>query len=92
MHIVAVTFHIDPAHWQAFLSLMQANATASVQDEPGCHQFDVCIGPDHTVFLYEVYSDPDAFAAHLASKHFQTFNTQTASMIVGRDIGEFTRL
>lgn len=94
MHVIIVDFEIKPDRVANFLPLMQENAAASVRDEPGCHQFDVCRDPDapHRIFLYETYDDRAAFEAHLASSHFRNFDTATADMIVSKDVRTLQRL
>ena len=42
MYVIIVDFKIKSDRLADFLPLMQENATASLRDEPGCHQFDVC--------------------------------------------------
>jgi autoinducer 2-degrading protein len=74
-----------------FMSLMAENAAASLRNEPGCRQFDVCIDVtnENRLFLYEVYDDDAAFTAHLASPHYKAFEAQTASMILRKDVQRF---
>jgi len=93
MHIVIVHFHVAPAHRDAFLREMKANAANSVELETGCHQFDVCVAPDDPchVFLYEVYDDSAAFDVHLASAHFQSFNAVTNAWVTSKCVKEFIR-
>lgn len=94
MHVVIVDFEIDPAHWDAFLPLMLAQAANSLAKEPDCLQFDVCTEPDapHRVFLYEIYGDAAAFDAHLASDHFKTFDAAVAPMVRAKTVRQLTRL
>ena len=40
------------------------------------------------VFLYEIYADEAAFAAHLKMPHFIEFDAATKAMIKGRTIGK----
>ena len=58
MLAVCVTFDIKPSRIGSFMPLMIAQAETSLQDEPGCHRFDVCTDPDQSgrVFLYEIYT------------------------------------
>ncbi len=93
MYIVTVTFQIKPAHIAAFMPAMQANANESVLREPDCHQFDVCVAWDdpHRVFLYEVYESAEAFQAHLAAPHFNTFNALTAPWVESKTVNTYTR-
>ena len=85
--VVTVDLLIDGDR-EAFMRLMTPNAAASLRDEPGCHQFDVCLDStdDSRIFLYEVYEDDAAFAAHLASPHYAAFDTQSAGMILRKDV------
>lgn len=87
MFAVVVTLKIDPTQWDAFLPLMHANADASMT-ENGCAYFDTCTDPDrpNEVFLYELYSDAAAFAAHLRTPHFLVFDAAVTDMVIGRDV------
>jgi quinol monooxygenase YgiN len=38
------------------------------------------------VFLYELYANKAAFDTHLASQHFQTFDTAVTAMIADKDV------
>ena len=55
--------------------LLVQNAIASLQNEPGCHRFDVVETNDAEVpfVLYEIYQDETAFCEHLKSKHYLEF-------------------
>jgi quinol monooxygenase YgiN len=96
MYAVCVTFKLKPDQSDAFMPLMRANARASLQQEAGCHQFDVLSDPakPDCVFLYELYADRTAFDAHLNSTHFKTFDAVSAAMIAQKDVqtwGEVTQ-
>jgi quinol monooxygenase YgiN len=88
MFAVVVTFTLAPGRMAEFLPLMLENARTSLRAEPGCHQFDVATDPDRTgeVFLYELYSDADAFAQHLASPHFTRFDEVARTMIAAKSV------
>ena len=60
-----------------------ANVRRSRECEPGCRQFDVCLDEDlpHRVFLYEIYDDDAAFAAHLQTSHYAVFNERTTPWV-----------
>lgn len=94
MYAVVVTFQINPRDWAAFMPLMTANATASLQNEDGCHRFDVCTDPTraHEVFLYELYTDRAAFDVHLESAHFKTFDTRVAPMIAAKSVATYAKV
>ncbi|WP_299686246.1 putative quinol monooxygenase [uncultured Tateyamaria sp.] len=93
-YVVTVTFRIVPGQMQAFLPLMRNNALASVRDEPGCLQFDVCTDGDQpdTVFLYEIYTDRAAFDAHLKTPHFKALDAATPQMVVGKTLVTFDQV
>jgi quinol monooxygenase YgiN len=86
MYVVTVAFMVKPEAAEAFRPVMLENARASLADEPGCRQFDVCFAPDDpgTCFLYEVYDDRAAFDAHLAMAHFKRFDAEVAAMLDGK--------
>ena len=93
MYVVTVVFTIQPAHYPAFMQAMVGNARTSLQDEPGCRQFDVCESPAQPgkVFLYEVYDSEADFQAHLAAPHFLQFNALTAPWVAGKVVDVYRR-
>ena len=93
MLAVTVEFTLDPARRDDFLPLMLENAERSRRDEPGCRQFDVCTDEarPESVFLYELYDDAAAFAAHLSAPHYQAFAAATGPMIRQRTITRWQR-
>jgi len=94
MYVIIVDFEIEPDRLTEFLPLMRENAAASVRDEPGCQQFDICHDPDspHHIFLYEIYDDRAAFEAHLASPHFRDFDAATVDMVTAKTVRALHRL
>ncbi|WP_372574311.1 putative quinol monooxygenase [Ruegeria jejuensis] len=93
MFAVTVTFTLKPGLRDAFLPLMVENAASSLRDEPGCQQFDVCLGQDpNTVFLYEIYDDSAAFDAHLESTHFKSFDRAVAAMIAAKVVHQYAEV
>lgn len=89
---VCVTFRIAAEHWDAFLKLMHDNAQASLNLEVDCLQFDVCTDParPNEVFLYEIYTSPEAFEQHLQSAHFRVFNSETSEMIEDKQVTTYS--
>ena len=88
---VCVTFKILPDHSENFIRLIYKNAATSLELEEDCLQFDVCIDeayPDE-VFLYEVYTSPDAFVIHINSQHFIEFDDRVSSMIEDKTVKTF---
>ncbi len=94
MFVVVVSFQIKLDQFDAFLPLMVRNAKASLDNEPGCLQFDVCLDEAQpgSVFLYEVYTNRAAFDAHLASGHFIEFDEAVATMIETKQAQTFERV
>ena len=94
MYAVTVHFDVFSDKMQFFLPLMHANARASVEQEAGCHQFDVCIdkATPNAMFLYEVYEDEAAFQSHLKSAHFLTFDKATQGMIASKSVATFSEI
>ncbi|MDG2283916.1 MAG: putative quinol monooxygenase [Alphaproteobacteria bacterium] len=91
MYVVIVEFTVKPASVGAFRPAMLKNAKASLDDEPGCKQFDVCFGQDdpNACFLYEVYDDRAAFDAHLGMAHFKSFDAEVAPMLDAKVVKTF---
>ena len=88
-----VEFHIHPPFLEAFSAAIAQNAKASLAQEPGCLQFDVCRDPKDTTlfFLYELYVDDDAIAHHLASPHFIAFDAQAREWVANKTVRRMTR-
>lgn len=82
-YAVFVTFHIKSGQTEKFLPLMHEQAANSLVWEPGCAVFEVWTSSARPglVQLYEIYDDEDAFALHLASDHFKSFDQAVANMI-----------
>jgi quinol monooxygenase YgiN len=94
MYAVCVELQVKPGQLEAFLPLMKANAAASMADEPGCVQFDVVQSEqdDHLILLYELYTDADAFQAHLGTAHFKSFDAAVADMLSDKSVHTGPRL
>jgi autoinducer 2-degrading protein len=67
-----VNLHVRPALRERLLAAITAQGAASLEREPGCLQFDICVDDDdpNHVLLYEVYEDEAAFDAHGKTPHF----------------------
>jgi len=94
MFAVAVTFKINPTQISAFKTAILQNAQASLSQEAGCRQFDVCMDParPNDVFLYELYDDERAFKAHMASAHYAAFQTIIEGMVKGKEVNVFSEV
>jgi autoinducer 2-degrading protein len=86
--VVVVEFHLKPGARPQFRSLIDANAVASVRDEPGCLQFDVLEpeGEGNRVLLYEIYADKAAIDAHLQTEHFRVFNSASGDLCLRKSV------
>jgi autoinducer 2-degrading protein len=84
---VCVTFAIKPEFCAKFRQLVGENAKTSLVNEKGCSRFDVCSDVDHPdeIFLYEIYTSPEAFNRHLKTEHFLSFDRETAHMISAKE-------
>ena len=73
--VVIAELSVSGPHRAEFLELCAYDSRSSVENEPGCHQFDVLTMEDapEVVVLYEVYDDRAAFDAHLATPHYAAF-------------------
>lgn len=94
MFVVIVFFEAKAEHVEAFRQAIVENATASVNDEPGCRQFDVSQDPNDpaSFFLYEIYDDEAAFKAHVESAHFKHFDAISAPWTAAKKVHTFTRI
>jgi (4S)-4-hydroxy-5-phosphonooxypentane-2,3-dione isomerase len=94
MKALIVEFVIHQQHINAFRDAIVANALASTATEPGCRQFDVCVDPqrDNVFFLYELYDDDAAIAAHMASAHFQHMNALTQNWVEKKTVWRYDRI
>ncbi|MFD2094086.1 putative quinol monooxygenase [Blastococcus deserti] len=84
MFSLVVQMQVRPGAREEFLAGMAANAEASVRDEPGCLRFDVsAVAADgNRFFLYELYTDAEAFEAHKASPHFARWRQVAERVLV----------
>ncbi len=73
MYCIIVKNVLKPGTKDAYLAAMLPNAEASVRDEPGCQRFDVLEAREEpeTFYLYEIYDDPAALAAHKETPHYK---------------------
>jgi len=88
MLAVCVDFEIDPESLDAFLPIMQKNASDSLANEVGCHQFDITQDPQNPtkIFLYELYDDAAAFETHKQASHYLEFNEAISGMIIAKSV------
>ena len=73
MRIISVMFTAKADKLDEFRAVLAAHAKETLDNEPGCRQFDVASDPNDPArfFIYEVYDDNVAIATHEASQHFK---------------------
>jgi len=79
-----VSLQVRPDQIDRFLVAIEANAAASLRDEPGCVRFDVHrVADDPCRFLlYEIYRDEKAFYQdHRATPHYAAWREVAAECI-----------
>ena len=83
MFVITVKFVINEKDIEKFKVRMLQQARDSLELEIDCHKFDVCHDPNNKniVFLYEIYTDKNAFDIHLNSKHYLAFNDEVTSWV-----------
>jgi (4S)-4-hydroxy-5-phosphonooxypentane-2,3-dione isomerase len=88
MLAVCVDFEIDLASLDAFLTIMKKNASDSLANEVGCHQFDIAQDQQNPtkIFLYELYDDSVAFELHKKAGHYLEFNAAISGMVNKKSI------
>lgn len=88
MYVVVVEFEVLPDRFSRFLEAVKEQARNSLNGEPLCYRFDVCLPHDaeHTVYLYEVYRDAQAFQEHLQTRHFAEFEAHVSEMIQKKSV------
>lgn len=86
--VIIVDFRLQVGIRAAFRSLIDANARASVRDEPGCRRFDVVEpeGEPDRILLYEIYDDDAAFLEHCRSTHFLQFDAESAHLVAEKTV------
>jgi quinol monooxygenase YgiN len=92
--VVIAEFEVKPDRLERFLELARTDASQSVANEPGCHQFDVTLDREqpNRVVLYEVYADAAAFDAHVETPHLKAFRAGIEDLIVSRQVRRLTRV
>ena len=93
MFVVTVWFEVHPEHADAFRERMLIQASNSLEREPECRQFDVSFDPNDSAscFLYERYTDRNAFDVHLGSEHFKQFDATVTPWIKSKKVEIWTQ-
>ena len=93
MLAVTVRFQVAPAQADAFFERVRRQAKDTLEHEAACTQFDVCrrTGDPAEVFLYEIYDDEPAFAAHLKTPHFLAFDADVRTWVRDKTVEKWER-
>ena len=94
MFAITVVFEVRAERSEDFSAAVQAQARNSMSDETGCHLFDVCVDPERPgrFFLYELYSDEEAFQQHLRTDHFHDFDQKVGEMVIAKSVERWNKL
>ena len=94
MLAVCVDFEIDRASLDAFLIIIKKNASDSLANEVGCHQFNIAQDQQNPtkIFLYELYDDAVAFELHKKASHYLVFNDAISGMVNKKSIRLFEKI
>ena len=90
--VIIVDFKLKSGNRAKFRKLIDQNAETSVRDEPGCQRFDVLEpeGEDDRIVLYEIYDSRADLDAHIATKHYKTFDKASAVMVAEKTVTAHT--
>jgi quinol monooxygenase YgiN len=91
--VIWVVFDVKAEAFEEFYQAALEDSTCSVQDEPGCLQFDV-LAPTaggNSLAFYEVYKSRDAFSAHMETPHFKKFASVAAEAVSDKHVSEYYR-
>ena len=93
MFVLTVVFTIHEDHLSEFHQAIRKQAQNSLEKEPGCRQFDVCISQENPaqVFLYEVYDEEAAFDQHVQTPHFADFGQTIKGWVVDKQVHRWTK-
>lgn len=94
MRIISVTFTAKPDRIEEFRTTLLEHAQASLTNEPGCRQFDVAGDPKNSArfYIYEVYDDEAAIAAHNSSAHFKLRSPKLRELAASIERNDFAML
>ena len=94
MLAVFVDFEINLTSLDAFLTIMEKNASDSLANEVGCHQFEIAqdLQNPTKIFLYELYDDEVTFELHKKASHYLEFNDAISGMVNKKSIRLFKKI
>jgi len=83
-HLIRISeIEIYPEYFEAYISILKEEASASVLKEPGVISiFPLVKKQDPTqIRILEFYTDLDAYRSHIASEQFQYYKSHTLHMV-----------
>ncbi len=88
MFVVTVVFEIERDAVDHFMKRIRQQADDTLALEPKCHRFNICIDTKRSdrILLYEIYDDAAAFASHLDSDHFKSFDAETSPNVRSKKV------
>ncbi len=88
MYTVIVKFEAVLNKTEEFKSLVLKQAANSLEKETECYQFDVVQDEKlgNIFYLYELYTNRQAFDEHLKSAHFIEFDKLSASLVTNKEV------
>ena len=84
--VLVAELEIDPSQLDNFKAAAKENGETAIRVEPGCLAFNVVYEKDNPghIRFFEVYTDADAFKAHLETAHFKKYAAATKDMVKSR--------
>lgn len=91
---LAVELPVKPEHRDEFETEVKDHAAKTLAGEAGCLRFDAHASPEdpNLFFIYEVYEDEDALAAHRANPQLSRYRDATDHMVIERRLKQWTVL
>jgi quinol monooxygenase YgiN len=88
--VILVELEIMPTELDNFKAAIKENAAAWVREEPGCLEFNVVFDKDNPThaFVFEVYQNAEAVAAHQATSRFKKYRAEAAKRVKSRKFTE----
>src|SRR5271169_3143593 len=88
--VIVVELEIVPTELDNFKAAVKENAAAWVLEEPGCLEFNVAFDKDNPThaFIFEVYENAEAIAAHQATSRFKNYMAEAPKRIKSRKFTE----
>jgi quinol monooxygenase YgiN len=84
--VLVAELEIDSSEVEAFKAAITERGETAVRVEPGCLGFNAVFEKANPtrVWLFEIYTNLDAFRAHLETPHYKKYEEITSGMIKSR--------